>query len=50
MHKHKHKWVPYMLGSQVCSICGVNRVDADPKYRRKIDRQFFARHGFSSMY
>jgi hypothetical protein len=30
--KHKHKWIPYILGSQVCALCGINRASTGYKY------------------
>jgi hypothetical protein len=33
---HKHKWVKYMLGSQVCSICGINRASTGYKYKKRL--------------
>lgn len=29
---HKHLWMKYMLGSQVCKICGINRSETGYKY------------------
>lgn len=31
---HTHKWIPYVLGSQVCAICGINRASTGYKYKK----------------
>jgi len=36
---HKHKWMRSMLGSQVCSTCGVNRSVTGYKYPSKTPTQ-----------
>lgn len=34
--KHKHKWMKFDYGSQVCSICGINRSSTGYKYRGRV--------------
>lgn len=43
----KHKWIPYMLGSQVCSTCGINRSSTGYKYIKiKYYKYTFATNSF----
>lgn len=32
---HEHEWMPYMLGSQVCAKCGINRASTGYKYEKE---------------
>ena len=39
IRKHKHKWINYAFGSQVCSVCGINKASTGYKYPKiKIPR------------
>jgi len=33
--KCKHRWIPYIFGSQVCAKCGINRASVGYKYKNK---------------
>lgn len=43
--KHKHEYMPYMLGSQVCMHCGENRYHLDKKYKKEQDKKHKERMG-----
>jgi len=37
--KHKHKWMKYAFGAQLCSICGINRASTGYKYPSTIKKK-----------